>query len=106
MSNVFPCLKKPVHLYTMNKYEKFCIDEAQYHLNRAQELLTEGLRDPKKYYDEGQEFYTVLAKMFPFIVLLQQCAAPPHPDQGESGSLSDSHTSIQSDEDSYAPVTP
>jgi hypothetical protein len=41
----------------MNKYERFCVDEAQYHLNRAQELLTEGLRDPKRYYDEGQEFY-------------------------------------------------
>ncbi len=37
----------------MNKYERFCVDEAQYHLNRAQELLTEGLRGPKKVLQRG-----------------------------------------------------
>jgi hypothetical protein len=98
-------LKKLVYPQVMNKYERFCVDEAQYHLNRAQELLTEGLRDPKRYYNEGQEFYRMLAKMFPFIVLLQQYNAPQPHDSDEEDSLSSTQSSVPSDEDSFEPVT-
>ncbi|AET84647.1 hypothetical protein OLOG_00187 [Ostreococcus lucimarinus virus OlV4] len=31
----------------MDEHQKFCIEEAKYHLNRANELLTDGLQDPK-----------------------------------------------------------
>ena len=90
----------------MNKYEKFCIDEAQHHLDRARDLLTEGLKNPKKYYDEGQEFYQMMVKMFPFIVLLQQCNALQPRDSDEGGNLSSTQSSVPSDEDSFEPVTP
>ena len=90
----------------MNNYEKFCVEEAEFHLRRAQEILTEGLKEPKKYYDERREFYKVMANVFPFIVLLQQYGAPQPPDQDESESLSDSQRSVQSDEDSYVIDTP
>ena len=90
----------------MNTYEKFCVDEAQYHIRRAQELLTEGLRDPKKYYDEGRDFYRMMAKLFPFMVLLQQSDESQRPDQDESGNLSDSQSSIQSSEGSFVVGTP
>jgi hypothetical protein len=99
-------LKKLVYPQVMNKYERFCVDEAQYHLNRAQELLREGLRDPKRYYDEGQEFYKVMAKVFPLLILLQQCNGPQLPDQEMEESLSDTLSSTQSDSDSFEPVTP
>lgn len=90
----------------MNRYEKFCIEEAQFHLNRASELLTEGLRDPKKYYDEGQEFYRMMAKLFPFMVLLQQSGGSRLHDPEMEESLSSTQSSDQSDSDSYMPVTP
>lgn len=90
----------------MNEYEKFCVDEAQYHLQKASELLTNGLRDPKKYYDERRKFYAILAKMFPLMILMQQYGEPQHPDQDESESLSDNQSSVQSDEDSYVIDTP
>ena len=99
MSHVFPCLKKLVVHTLMDKYQNFCIEEAQYHIRRAQELLTEGLRDPKRYYEEGQAFYKVMAKMFPLFVLLQQCNEPQLDDRGTVGSLSDTQSSTQSDSD-------
>lgn len=90
----------------MNIYEKFCIEEAQFHLNRANELLTESLRDPKKCYDEAQEFYRMMAKLFPFMVLLQQSGGSQLHDPETEESLSDTQSSTQSDSDSYMPVTP
>lgn len=99
-------LKKPVQPQVMDKYEKFCVDEAAYHIQRANELLTEGLKDPKKYYEEGQAFYRVLARLFPLFVLLNQCNESRPPDQVEEGNLSDSQSSVGSSEGSYAPVTP
>ncbi len=90
----------------MNEYEKFCVDEAKYHLDRANELLTEGLQNPKKYYDERRGFYAILAKMFPLMILMQQHDELQHPGQDESESLSDSQHSDQSDEDSYVIDTP
>ena len=90
----------------MNKYEKFCVDEAADHIQRANELLTEGLKDPKKYYDEAQSFYAVLVKLFPLIVLLNQRDESRPPDQVEEGNLSDSQSSVGSSEGSYATVTP
>lgn len=99
MSHVFPCLKKLVVHTLMDKYQNFCIEEAQYHIRRAQELLTEGLRDPKRYYEEGQAFYKVMAKMFPLFVLLQQCNEPQLDDLEMGESLSDTQSSTQSDSD-------
>ena len=90
----------------MNEHQKFCIEEARYHLNRANELLTDGLQDPKKYHDEAREFYGILTKMFPLMILMQQHGESQHPDQDESESLSDSQRSVQSDEDSYVIGTP
>jgi len=91
----------------MDKYSQFCVDEAKYHLQRANELLTEGLEDPKKYYDEAQQFYKIMTKLFPFIVLLQGQYTESQPDDPETeDNLSDTQSSVQSDEDSYVPVTP
>ena len=105
MSDVFQSLKKQLLHNLMNRYEKFCVDEAQYHLNRAQELLTEGLRDPKKYYKEGKEFYRMMAKLFPLMILLQH-NEPQLLDQEMEESLSDTLSSTQSDSDSFEPATP
>jgi len=90
----------------MNEYEKFCVDQAQYHPQRASELLTDGLQNPKKYDDERREFYAILAKMFPLMILMQQHSEPQHPGSDESESLSDNQSSVQSDEDSYVIDTP
>jgi len=86
----------------MNEHEKFCVDEANYHLQRAQELLTEGLRNPKKYHDEAREFYRMLTKLLPFMVLIQHNESL-RPDSETEESLPSTPYSTQSDSDSYEP---
>ena len=86
----------------MNEYEKFCVEEAEYHLQRAQELLTEGLRNPKKYHDESKEFYKMLAKVLPFMVWIQHNESL-HPDSEMEESLSDTPSSSQSSSSNYEP---
>ena len=86
----------------MNEYEKFCVEEAEYHLQRAQELLTEGLRNPKKYHDESKEFYKMLAKVLPFMVWIQHNESP-RPDSETEESLSDTPSSSQSSSSNYEP---
>ena len=89
----------------MDKYQQFCLDEAKYHLDRSKEILTEGLRDPKKYYDEMQDFYAKLAKLFPFMMMLEHIGS--HTPDSETGeSLSRTQSSSQLDSDSFVPVTP
>jgi hypothetical protein len=89
----------------MNEYEKFCVDEANYHLQRAQELLTEGLRNPKKYHDESKDFYRMLVKLLPFMVLIQHNESL-RPDSETEESLPDTPSSTQSDSGSFEPATP
>ena len=89
----------------MDKYQQFCLDEAKYHLDRSKEILTEGLQDPKKYYDEMQDFYAKLAKLFPFMIMLEHIGS--HTPDSETGeSLSRTQSSSQLDSDSFVPVTP
>jgi len=105
MPNVFQSLKKPVYLYVMTDYEEFCVSEALHHINMAREILTDGLKDPKKYHDETKETYKIMAKLFPLMILLQHNGLQL-PDQGMEESLSDTLSSTQSDSGSFEPVTP
>lgn len=89
----------------MNEHEKFCVDEANYHLQRAQELLTEGLRNPKKYHDESKDFYRMLVKLLPFMVLIQHNESL-RPDSETEESLPDTPSSTQSESGSFEPATP
>jgi len=98
-------LKMRVYLYQMDEYTQFVLDEAKFHMNAARELLTESIKDPEKHYRETKKFHATLAKLFPFMVLLQSFV-PPLPDLETEDNLSDTQSSMTSDSDSYAPATP
>jgi len=104
IQKIIQSLKKPVYLYVMTEYEEFCVSEALHHINMAREILTDGLKDPKKYHDETKETYKVMAKLFPLMILLQQNGLQL-PDQGMEESLSDTLSSTQSDSGSFEPAT-
>ena len=56
----------------MDKYQQFCLDEAKYHLDRSKEILTEGLRDPKKYYEESKSEWKKIYQMIPVMYMMNQ----------------------------------
>ena len=104
IQKIIQSLKKPVYLYVMTDYEEFCVSEALHHINMAREILTDGLKDPKKYHDETKETYKVMAKLFPLMILLQHNGLQL-PDQEMEESLSDTLSSTQSDSGSFEPAS-
>ena len=93
------------HMASTEPAVHYCIEQAKHHLSQARELLEAVVIDPQTHYDDGREFYRILARVLPLMVLAQSFSPPP-PDQSEEENLSDTQDSDQSDEDSYAPVTP
>jgi len=98
-------LKMPCYFIAMDEYTQFVLDEAKFHMRAAEELLTESIKDPEKHYRETKRFHADLAKLFPFMVLLKSFE-PPLPDPETEDNLSDTQSSVSSDEDSYVPATP
>ena len=56
----------------LNKYEHYVIEEADFHLQRAKEILEEGMLDPEKYYRESRQHYEHCVKCVPFLYLMSQ----------------------------------
>lgn len=83
----------------MNVYEKFCMEEAKFYLDKAHHIIHEEMKDPKKYYEETFETYRELSRIFPYI-LAARYNVPPQNDSETEESLSDTPSPSQSDEDS------
>lgn len=69
----------------VDKYERFCIQDALDHLDKAKEALEEGLKDPQKWYEDAKINAIVFNKIMPAIYHLQQEETRKlHPEAGES----------------------
>ena len=68
---------------TGDKYHDFCIEEAIFHIKKAQEVLEEGLQDPVTWYASSKFTAKVLAKSLPFILAVQMQESLAE-DQGSS----------------------
>jgi hypothetical protein len=69
-------------------YKDYCIKEAQFHLNRARDILTEGLQNPKKYHDETKKTYEFMAPWYAMMMYSLLHTPPPDDTPGISQSLS------------------
>lgn len=69
----------------MIDYKEYCIREAQFHVNRAREILEDGLKDPKKYYEETTETYRLMA---PWYAMMMYTAIHNRPDASRESSQS------------------
>ena len=56
---------------TGEKHRDFCIDDAIFHIKKASEILTDGLKDPEAWYKTSQVSMKVIAKSIPLILALQ-----------------------------------
>lgn len=60
----------------MDDYKDYCIREAKFHLDRAREILTEAMQDPKKYHDETKKTYEFMAPWYA-MMMYSLIHAPP-----------------------------
>lgn len=56
----------------MDKYRTYCIQDAIQHLDKAKEALEEGLKDPKKWYEDAKINAIIFNKLMPAMMYLQQ----------------------------------
>ena len=45
-------------------YYNFCLEEIKFYTEKINEIIKEGLKDPKKYYEESKGEYTEKEKRF------------------------------------------
>lgn len=50
-------------------YHAFCLEEIKFHTDKIQEIIQEGLTDPKGYYERQLVFMKDMAKALPFLAL-------------------------------------
>ena len=84
---------------------QYCLDQANWHVHQAQELLEAAVLNPRTQYDDGREFYRNLARVLPLMVLAQSFGSPPT-DQEEVESSPGTPTSVLSSQDIFEPDTP
>jgi len=52
------------------KYHDFCIDDAIFHIRKAQEILE---ADPEDWFKQQQEVSTLFVRFLPFLVAASNC---------------------------------
>ena len=87
------------------KFHDHVIDDAISNIKRAQEALDEGLKDPKKWWDDNYINSKTFMYLMPFIYLIQQRLSQPAPCSPEESSQS-SHEEDQGVEYSSESVFP
>ena len=68
----------------MDKYTAYCVQEAKFHMKRAEEILTEGLADPEKFYIENISEWRDIVRVLPFLLLAMNARKESQKD-GEDG---------------------
>jgi hypothetical protein len=92
MDGLVPILEA---MKTGDRNRDYCIDDAVFHIKKATEALTEGLRDPEAWYNTSQASMKVLAKSIPFILALQIVESLDEKNQVPGGNLRAERSSTQ-----------
>ena len=56
----------------MDIYYKFCLEEIKFHTEKINEIINEGIKDPKKYYSESKSEWKKIYQMIPIMYLMNQ----------------------------------
>ena len=54
-------------------YYNFCLEEIRFYTEKINEIINEGLKDPKKYYEESKSEWKKIYQMIPVMYLMNQC---------------------------------
>ena len=62
-------------------YYNFCLEEIRFYTEKINEIIREGLKDPKKYYEESKSDWKKIYQMIPIMYYLNQRdeLQEPHP---------------------------
>ena len=53
-------------------YYNFCLEEIRFYTEKINEIIKEGLKDPKKYYEESKSEWKKIYQMIPVMYMMNQ----------------------------------
>ena len=75
-------LKKRVLKQVMSDpYYNFCLEEIRFYTEKINEIINEGLKDPKSYYEESKSEWKKIYQMIPFMYYMNQMEQDTEPDK-------------------------
>lgn len=75
-------LKKRVLKQVMSDpYYNFCLEEIRFYTEKINEIINEGLKDPKAYYEESKSEWKKIYQMIPFMYYMNQMEQDTEPDK-------------------------
>jgi hypothetical protein len=72
----------------MDEYYKFCLNEIRFHTEKINEIIEEGLADPKKYYLQSTSQWKIICQMIPYMYYLSKHNESLDPDSPKEENLS------------------
>jgi len=53
-------------------YYNFCLEEIRFYTEKINEIIKEGLKDPKAYYEESKSEWKKIYQMIPIMYMINQ----------------------------------
>jgi len=64
--------KSLIHIMNNDPYYNFCLEEIKFYTEKINEIIREGLKDPKKYYEESKSDWKKIYQMIPIMYMINQ----------------------------------
>ena len=87
-------------------YYNFCLEEIRFYTEKINEIINEGLKDPKKYYEESKSEWKKIYQMIPVMYMMNQCNEFPEKNPDTVESLQGTLPGTPSNVDSFVPALP
>ena len=87
-------------------YYNFCLEEIRFYTEKINEIIKEGLKDPKKYYEESKSEWKKIYQMIPVMYMMNQCNESQGKNSDTVENLQGTPLETPSNVDSFVPALP
>ena len=87
-------------------YYNFCLEEIKFYTEKINEIINEGLKDPKKYYEESKSEWKKIYQMIPVMYMMNQCNESQGKNSDTVENLQGTPLETPSNVDSFVPALP
>ena len=87
-------------------YYNFCLEEIRFYTEKINEIINEGLKDPKKYYEESKSECKKIYQMIPVMYMMNQCNESQGKNSDTVENLQGTPLETPSNVDSFVPALP
>ena len=87
-------------------YYNFCLEEIRFYTEKINEIINEGLKDPKSYYEESKSEWKKIYQMIPVMYMMNQCNESQGKNSDTVENLQGTPLETPSNVNSFVPALP